>query len=573
MGFKNMKLTGKFASCFAIIIALLLTVGIIGLVDLFIVSKSSDKMYYDSFMGMSYIKQAEQLLSNDRLLFTKILLTENQDQVNDLLTSLEENKTSMDNVLKAYEDSMVEDEDKEAFIEISQNSKAYGESRASVIQLYAQGDGETGSELLKGKNAEDAELFFDVMKKCSDWNEQHALNVNARIHKAHRNGSIQIISVAVVAVLLASGIAGALGNSILKPIKEIQSLSERVAAKDLTYRIPTQFLERKDEMGNLANDIVSMREIMRQTVLDIKQESEALDKQIYSTNETLGSINRELADTSDATQKLSAGMEETSASSEHVLSVSEGMEQSMGVLAEKAETGYTTAEKIHERAASLRMSVSNSQQKANTIFGEKKVSLEQALEESKAVEEIGQLADAILNITSQTNLLALNASIEAARAGEAGRGFAVVASEIGNLAENSKNTVGRILEITQEVKSAVTNLASQSNGLLNYVATDVTEDYKKMMDAAISYNDDADYISGMTQDFNNTSKKLLASTKGIIHSIHEITSSTQTGAEETSNVASLTAEISAESDDLVENMNQVSLSSERLADITKKFTV
>jgi methyl-accepting chemotaxis protein len=72
-------------------------------------------------------------------------------------------------------------------------------------------------------------------------------------------------------------------------------------------------------------------------------------------------------------------------------------------------------------------------------------SLENAIEDTKIVEQIGVLSSAILEITEQTNLLALNAAIEAARAGEAGRGFAVVADEIGSLgaiAENSCTDTG-----------------------------------------------------------------------------------------------------------------------------------
>ena len=53
--------------------------------------------------------------------------------------------------------------------------------------------------------------------------------------------------------------------------------------------------------------------------------------------------------------------------------------------------------------------------------------LNKAIEDSKSVDQVNNLTNDILNISSQTNLLALNASIEAARAGEAGKGFAVVA--------------------------------------------------------------------------------------------------------------------------------------------------
>ncbi len=573
MWFRNMKVKAKFSFGFSIISALLLTVGIIGFIDLAIVNTSSDKLYFDAYLGMANMRQAEILLNNDQLILYKMSLEANQEQVDSLLAELDENWDKIQEVLKAYEEVLVEEEDRAAFTEVQNISEAYIQSRTEIIEKYRQGNLDEAINLLNGKYGESVASFMAVLENCSVWNDSHAAKVNARIDKADRNGSIQIISVSLVALIFATGIAAALGTGILKPIEEIKVLSEHVAAKDLTYRIPKKYLERKDEMGTLANDIVQMRENMRQTVMEIKQESEALDIQIQSANVTLGSINRELVDTSEATQKLSAGMEETSASAEYVLDVSNEMEESMGMLAQKADSGYTMAEEIHERAVTLNRNIMDSRNKANKVFGEIKEGLDQALEDSKAVEEISQLAEAILEITSQTNLLALNASIEAARAGESGRGFAVVAGEIGSLAENSENTVSKIQVITKKVNSAVSNLTMRSNDLLNYVATDIMDDYEKMLKATNSYNKDADYMSGMTQDFNGASKQLLTSTQGIIHSIHEISAATQNGAGETSNMAGLSADISGESHGLVQNMKEVEVSSQKLSSITKQFSL
>jgi heam-based aerotactic trancducer len=72
------------------------------------------------------------------------------------------------------------------------------------------------------------------------------------------------------------------------------------------------------------------------------------------------------------------------------------------------------------------------------------------IELSKSSSQILKIVNAVQDIADQTKILSLNATIEAARAGEHGRGFSVVASEVSRLAEDTKNTVIRIGELTDK---------------------------------------------------------------------------------------------------------------------------
>lgn len=77
---------------------------------------------------------------------------------------------------------------------------------------------------------------------------------------------------------------------------------------------------------------------------------------------------------------------------------------------------------------------------------------------SGAVQEIDVTLNVINEISESTNLLALNASIEAARAGEAGKGFAVVAQEVGNLANNTKDSLEDVQNVINKVQENVRNM-------------------------------------------------------------------------------------------------------------------
>lgn len=82
-------------------------------------------------------------------------------------------------------------------------------------------------------------------------------------------------------------------------------------------------------------------------------------------------------------------------------------------------------------------------------------------------DQINSISAFIKDIADETKMLGLNAAIEAARAGESGRGFGVVAEEIRKLSDQSKSTVPKIAELTNNIKQKIESSSKKSQSSLS----------------------------------------------------------------------------------------------------------
>ena len=368
---------------------------------------------------------------------------------------------------------------------------------------------------------------------------------------------------ACLGLLLIVGVLVAMiALDIIHSVRNISASINVIAGGDFVQKVPKKLVNRKDDFGNLAKTLEGMRHSLRGLLAQVKNESANIDNVVESIDANVFTLNSEIEDVSATTQELAASTEETAASADQINSMTQQIDDAAREIATRAQDGATEAEDIHKRASQSKTNAVENRQKMEQMQAEIRSSLQKALEDAKVVEKIGILADSILNITGQTNLLALNASIEAARAGDAGRGFAVVAEEIRVLAEQSQEAVANIQAVTENVSSAVGNLAKDSNRLLDYVDQDVVESFALFEQMADDYNADATKINELVSDFSATSEELLASINSISEAIDGITLASNDSAAGTTNIAQKTVSIVNESSEVMKSAKVAEQSAE-----------
>ena len=396
---------------------------------------------------------------------------------------------------------------------------------------------------------------------------------SAITNKNFNNSKILMFIILAIDLVLAMAVTFMIAQEIIKGLNTAIDHMKVIATGNLSVKLPEKYINRKDDFGDLAKSMETMKSSIKALIEKIQIESQSLYSIVDDVDKNIFGLDNDIQRISETTEVLAASMEETAASSEELSASSHEIEVAVRSIAQKSQKGSEAAAQISDRADITKGKVKEAKEKTSNIILEVGKQLEKSLEDAKVVEHIGVLSESIMEITGQTNLLALNAAIEAARAGEAGKGFSVVADEIRKLAEQSKNTILQIQSVTNEVMTAVENLSNNSSNLLDFVSNEVTADYEVFMEVGNKYSEDSEYIDGLMTDFSATTEELLSSIQSMTQVISEVANASSEGARETAQNAESAMSIKKQSDQVSELIKKSTESTMNLEREVKRFIV
>ena len=381
-------------------------------------------------------------------------------------------------------------------------------------------------------------------------------------------GSIVFTILIFVIVVLVS--VHLIVTPVKKSSKELGDMVDEVnnAAADLTKRIS---VNQKDEIGSLVEGVNTFIEALQNVIAGIRDSSVHLNSAFAAVTDSVTSVNGNATDISAVMEELSATMEEVSATLDNVNERVERAGQGMDRISEQSEHILHYTSEMQDRATQLENTAVTNKDTTSTMIQEILSTLQQAIENSKSVEEVNALTDEILNISSQTNLLALNASIEAARAGEAGKGFAVVADEIRVLADSSRETAGNIQQINAKVVAAVEELVKNSENIVTYINENVLKDYDGFVDSGHKYRADADYINEVMTSFTDSVEYLRQTMNEVVENVNDVSSAVEQGAEGVANAAENTTQLVGEMETIMKEIDDSNQNISDLSTQTKRF--
>ncbi|MNO82163.1 Methyl-accepting chemotaxis protein McpC [compost metagenome] len=374
---------------------------------------------------------------------------------------------------------------------------------------------------------------------------------------------------AAVVALAAIVIAVWMVRMIAHPLSKLQNLMEEGSKGNLNVRMETKA---KDEIGQLSSSFNVMMEqitgLVKQTSFSAQEVLDTATELTQASNKTAVSA-REIA---IATEEIANGAtslaneaergneltENISRKMEQVVNFNKEMEQSARLVEDSSKQGNDYLQGLLEKTNITVDMINGLTAKVDSL--------------KSSTGSVLKVLDVMQNITQQTNILSLNATIEAARAGAAGRGFMVVADEIRQLADQSKQSITMVGQITDNIQKEMNETVqalSEASPLFQEQINSVKETnqiFISVRDQMAGFVQHLDAVTASIDELNE-SQNVLSEAMSNVSAVAEQSSATS------EEVASLSSEQETVGQQLVELSDKLENVSAGLKESLSKFTI
>lgn len=376
----------------------------------------------------------------------------------------------------------------------------------------------------------------------------------------------------VVALSVGLLLGAFFSKSFTKNISLLRGATEAISQGNLSTNLDFPTTRFPDETHSMASSINTMLDSLRTLVRQIRETAETVSESSRTLSSTALEINASTEEVAQAIEQISGGAETQAEMLSKSSKVIHEMAISVDLVARRAKETAKAARETSITAQKGGELANDSLERMKSFFDSVELISMQFMDLNGKLQQVGKIADFIVEMARQTNLLALNASIEAARAGEYGKGFGVVAEEVRKLADGSAKSATDIVEMIDLVKVESRKLqetiTESSRGIIaGKKNIDTTADsFKQILATVVETERKANSIADLSQMQTAGAERMVAM-------VDEIAKVAEDNAASTEEVSAATEEQHSAMQEMVFQTQELSKLADKLLHSVERFQV
>ncbi|MFL0166661.1 methyl-accepting chemotaxis protein [Candidatus Clostridium helianthi] len=531
--FANLSIKKKIVTVFLSIFILIIFIGVEGILSSEKINNNAKEMYSNNLVSIKDLEEIQGSINETRANLVTIVFERDVNKLDKYIKTINDIDKEHQKFLDEYDSLPVVSQEEKIYSSFANDLGKYKEARGKVIDLAKANNYDDAIKLYNSDIVPITDTILEKIQKCIDINEDSAEQANLANTAEFNSVRYTIIIFTIIAFLIANLMAFMLEKSVDMPLKKIKELAQRLSNYD--FSTPIVVVE-KDEFGQAGIALNIAQENVRNLVKAIIENSHDLSASKQEISKVFEDLYFKAITVDESVSAIASGMQNTCAATEEISASIQEVDSSINILSSKAMEGSSNASQSKERSIEVKNNSQKAINETRKIYAEKQKMMVKAIEDGKVVDSIKVMADTIGDIAEQTNLLALNAAIEAARAGEHGKGFAVVAEEVRNLAEQSAQAVINIQETIVKVHEAFRSSIDTGSDILEFINTEVDEQFNDYGKTGTQYYNDSDLVSKMTEEIAAMSEEITATVGQVSEAIQNMAEDSQKSNEQAENI-------------------------------------
>lgn len=568
---KKMKISQKLVTLNILSILFLISVGIVGIMNMRTMNNNTNKLYNNNLLSLEYLYTVQNNINLGLSDVEHVINPNFKDDVSSSESHLQTLFNMSTSVLTQFESvGNLSQQEKKDLVNVKNLLSEYSTVRDQIFKAAEQGDYASASTIYKEQFLSMKEQLISALNIVIRDDTNLAKDVSASNHKVYINSFTLQVAIIVIAAIILLILGTILSLWIKKRIQKVIDFADSLSKGDLTHEIDVVYT---DEIGKMGKALNTATKNMRNLIFELINDMKILSNSSEDLTASMEEVSANMLSIKESAELISNGSVKLNSSTTDVSSSTNEINNQSVELSKKAVDSSKISSEIMKRAANIKDQTNTSSKNVMDLYSIKKAEVKKAISNIEIVNEINNMAQDIEEISEQTNLLALNASIEAARAGEAGKGFVVVAEEVRKLAEESNITVEKIKSNVSKAISVTSNLAGHANDILEFINSQIMGDYEMLTNIGDQYEKDAQYIAEMSNTISSSTisiKDNISNVNPIIMSISNASEESSASSEEI--LASIT-ETSSALDHMAKQSQKASELSKKINEMASKFQV